>query len=190
MEQECLQLRKDIVLAAISAGMGHIASSLSLVEIMSVLYGGKVMKYDANNPDWEERDYLILSKGHGSLALYAVLAEKGFFERKVLYSFGKTDSILCGEPVLGIPGVEASTGSLGHGLSILIDILNPERIVLGSVYQRSEHLLRTSMEKVIERECLVSSKNVCMVVPAKLEENIGDYAALGVGIIGGQKDVL
>ncbi|MBQ4560644.1 MAG: ROK family protein [Tyzzerella sp.] len=79
---------------------------------------------------------------------------------------------------------------LGHGLSILIDILNPERIVLGSVYQRSEHLLRTSMEKVIERECLVSSKNVCMVVPAKLEENIGDYAALGVGIIGGQKDVL
>lgn len=79
---------------------------------------------------------------------------------------------------------------LGYGLSILIDILNPERIVLGSVYQRSEHLLRVSMEKVLERECLVSSKNVCTVVPAKLEENIGDYAALGVGMVGGRKNAV
>ena len=74
---------------------------------------------------------------------------------------------------------------LGHGLSILIDILNPERIVLGSVYQRSGHLLKKSMQEVIQKECLANARKVCEIVPAKLEENIGDYAALAVGIIGG-----
>lgn len=75
---------------------------------------------------------------------------------------------------------------LGQGLSILIDILNPERIVLGSIFQRSEHLLRESMDEVINRECLAASRNVCQVVPALLEENIGDYAALAVAAMGGQ----
>ena len=75
---------------------------------------------------------------------------------------------------------------LGYGLSILIDILNPERIVLGSIFQRSEHLLRESMEKVIQRECLVAARKVCQVVPAQLEENIGDYAALAVASMGGK----
>lgn len=74
---------------------------------------------------------------------------------------------------------------LGYGLSILIDILNPERIVLGSVFQRSEHLLRESMEEVIQRECLEAANKVCKVVPALLEENIGDYAALAVASMGG-----
>lgn len=75
---------------------------------------------------------------------------------------------------------------LGYGLSILIDILNPERIVLGSIFQRSEHLLRASMEKVIDRECLAAASSVCQVVPALLEENIGDYAALAVASMGGK----
>lgn len=79
---------------------------------------------------------------------------------------------------------------LGRGLSILIDVLNPERIVLGSVYQRSGHLLKESMEKVLERECLASARQVCEVVPAKLEENIGDYAALAVGLMGESRDVV
>lgn len=75
---------------------------------------------------------------------------------------------------------------LGQGLSILIDILNPERIVLGSIFQRSEHLLRETMDEVINKECLVAAKDVCKVVPALLEENIGDYAALAVAAMGGQ----
>ena len=75
---------------------------------------------------------------------------------------------------------------LGYGLSILIDILNPERIVLGSIFQRSEHLLRASMDKVINRECLAAASSVCQVVPALLEENIGDYAALAVASMGGK----
>lgn len=73
---------------------------------------------------------------------------------------------------------------LGYGLSILIDILNPERIVLGSIFQRSEHLLREAMESVIRKECLEAASAVCRVVPAKLQENIGDYAALAVASMG------
>ena len=73
---------------------------------------------------------------------------------------------------------------LGYGLSILIDILNPERIVLGSIFQRSEHLLREAMETVISKECLEAASAVCRVVPAQLQENIGDYAALAVASMG------
>ena len=75
---------------------------------------------------------------------------------------------------------------LGQGLSVLVDILNPERIVIGSVFQRSEHLLRASMEQVMERECLAAARQVCKVVPALLKENIGDYAALAVASMGGK----
>lgn len=73
---------------------------------------------------------------------------------------------------------------LGRGLAILIDVLNPECIVLGSVFQRSGHLLRSSMEKVLEQECLPHAYKACRIVPAELKENIGDYAALAVGMIG------
>ena len=72
---------------------------------------------------------------------------------------------------------------LGRGLSILIDVLNPECIVIGSVYQRSAHLLQSSMEKVLKRECLKGSRSVCRVMPALLGENIGDYAALAVAAL-------
>lgn len=75
---------------------------------------------------------------------------------------------------------------LGRGLSILIDVLNPECIVLGSVFQRCEHLLRDAMEQVLARECLPAARNVCRVVPAVLKENIGDYAALAVAAMGGK----
>ncbi len=74
---------------------------------------------------------------------------------------------------------------LGQGLAILIDILNPECIVIGSIFQRSGHLLAESMQQVIERECLEQSCKDCRIVPAKLEENIGDYAALAVASMGG-----
>lgn len=75
---------------------------------------------------------------------------------------------------------------LGRGLSILIDVLNPECIILGSVFQRCEHLLRDAMEQILARECLPAARNVCRVVPAVLKENIGDYAALAVAAMGGK----
>lgn len=97
---------------------GHIGSALSMVEILRVLFDD-FLNYQSHNPSWPERDRFILSKGHGCLALYALLADKGFFSIKHLKTFCKFDSNLGGHPELGkIPGVEASTGALGHGLPI------------------------------------------------------------------------
>jgi transketolase len=97
---------------------GHIGSTMSLVEILRVLYDD-VMHFDAQLPRLQSRDRLILSKGHGCIALYVMLADKGFFDRSELATFCKYDSMLGGHPEFGhVPGVEASTGSLGHGLAI------------------------------------------------------------------------
>jgi len=100
----------------------HIASAFSLVEILVSLYY-KILNIDPKNPEWEDRDRFILSKGHGGATLYVTLAEKGFFPKSVLDTLCQPKSILGGHPdMLRIPGVEASTGSLGHGLPIAIGI--------------------------------------------------------------------
>ncbi len=101
-----------------AGGRGHVGSAFSLVEMLRVLYDD-ILRVDAANPRWVERDRCILSKGHGCLALYVLLAEKGFFPETELWRFCKPDGILGGHPEYGkVPGVEASTGSLGHGLPI------------------------------------------------------------------------
>lgn len=108
-------LRRTIVTAMRCAGRGHLASALSLVEILRVLYDD-ILRLDPARPDWPGRDRLILSKGHGCLALYALLADKGFFPKSELERFCALEGMLGGHPERGkIPGVEASTGSLGHG---------------------------------------------------------------------------
>ena len=91
---------------------------MSLIEIMRVLYDD-VLRYRPDDPNWSGRDRMILSKGHGCIGLYVLLADKGFFPLKTLDTFCRRDSILGGHPEAGkVPGVEASTGALGHGLSI------------------------------------------------------------------------
>jgi transketolase len=113
-------LRRQIVRMLEKGGRGHVGSAFSLVEMLRVLYD-EVLRYDPKNPRWPERDRFILSKGHGCLALYVLLAEKGFFPEDELWKFCKADGILGGHPEAGkIPGVEASTGSLGHGLPIAV----------------------------------------------------------------------
>lgn len=112
------EIRKEIFLTANKVHVAHIASAFSIVEIMNVLYLQNVLKVDQINPDWDERDRFILSKGHGSLALYSVLRRKGFFDENLMNSFCKPGSVLGGEPTHEIPGVEVATGSLGHGLSV------------------------------------------------------------------------
>jgi len=100
------------------ARRGHLGAALSLVEIIRVLYDD-VLRYDPQKPAWPERDRFILSKGHGCLALYVILAEKGFFPQAELDRFCQPGGILGGHPEYPkTPGVEASTGSLGHGLSL------------------------------------------------------------------------
>jgi transketolase len=97
---------------------GHIGPAMSLVEMLHVLYD-TFLRYRADEPLWLDRDRLILSKGHGCLALYAILAHKGFFPLNELATFGKANSRMGGHPEWGkVPGVEASTGALGHGLPI------------------------------------------------------------------------
>lgn len=118
LDRRSLELRRKIVLTMEAGQRGHVASAFSLVEILRVLYD-EVLRYDPRNPRWEGRDRCILSKGHGCLALYVLLAEKGFFPGSELWKFCKSEGILGGHPEFGkVPGVEASTGSLGHGLSI------------------------------------------------------------------------
>ena len=118
MDQRSKHLRKLIVEALEGGGRGHLGAATSLVEILRVLYDS-YLRYQPLNPDWPERDRLILSKGHGCLALYAILADKGFLKREELQSFCRSTSRLGGHPERGkVPGVEASTGALGHGLPI------------------------------------------------------------------------
>jgi transketolase len=120
LDERSLYLRHLIVRALAGGKRGHIGSSMSLVEIMRVLYDD-ILRYRPHEPNWQGRDRCILSKGHGCLALYVVLADKGFFPLEVLDTFCKRDSILGGHPEAGkVPGVEASTGSLGHGVPIAV----------------------------------------------------------------------
>lgn len=117
LDERSINLRKDILKMLLAGNRGHLASALSLVEILRVLYDD-ILRYDPQRPKWRERDRCILSKGHGCMALYAILADKGYFERTLLDNFCTIDSLFGGHPEIKIPGVEASTGSLGHGLSI------------------------------------------------------------------------
>lgn len=116
-------IRQKIFQMAIKAGGGHVPSALSMTDIMSVLYFGEVLRYDPKKPSWQDRDTFILSKGHACLALYATLAQAGYFPEEQLMTFGEKDSALGGHPKINeLAGVEASTGSLGHGLLFAIGI--------------------------------------------------------------------
>lgn len=118
MNEIARNIRKEIIEITYLAGSGHPGGSLSAVEILVYLYFYK-MKYDSKNPRWEDRDRFILSKGHATPVMYSILAYAGFFPREDLKHFRKLGSHLQGHPsYLEVPGIEASTGSLGMGLSI------------------------------------------------------------------------
>ena len=118
LKQKAIDIRKDIIDEVFYAKSGHPGGSLSIADIMSVLYF-KVLNIDVNNPRWEDRDRLVLSKGHCSPALYATLAERGFFEKEKLKSFRNIESNLQGHPDLNkVPGIDMTSGSLGQGLSV------------------------------------------------------------------------
>ncbi|MBY0524535.1 MAG: transketolase [Gemmataceae bacterium] len=112
-------IRKHIITSTTTAGSGHPTSSLSAVEILTALYFGGILRHDPKNPTWPQRDRFILSKGHAAPVLYATLAEAGYFPRDLLPTLRKLGSPLEGHPNMRrLPGVEASTGSLGQGLSL------------------------------------------------------------------------
>mgnify|MGYP002633849809 FL=1 len=118
LDKRSFYIRSLVVECLFGGGRGHVGSAMSLIEILRVLYDN-FLKYNPNKPNDKFRDRLILSKGHGCLALYALLADKNFFDKKILSSASKFNSILGGHPEYGkVPGVEASTGALGHGPAI------------------------------------------------------------------------
>jgi transketolase len=111
------QIRSDIIKCIGNAGSGHPGGSLSVTDILTVLYNG-IMNINPLNPKDENRDRLVLSKGHSAPALYCILADKGFFSKEELKTLRNPDSILQGHPDMKkTPGIEISTGSLGQGLS-------------------------------------------------------------------------
>lgn len=120
LKKQAAKIRKHIITQVFSAASGHPGGSLSCADIITVLYFNE-MKIDAANPRWEDRDRFVLSKGHCSPALYAALAEKGFFPVEDLKKFRNIDSYLEGHPSMkSVPGVDMSTGSLGQGISTAV----------------------------------------------------------------------
>lgn len=119
LSSESLAIKRSVVSMCHKAKASHVGSGLSCSEVLAILFLGKVLKYDIKNPGWGGRDRFILSKGHASAALYATLAHAGFFPVSDLDDYYQDGSRMPGHPVKGcLPGVEVSTGSLGHGLGL------------------------------------------------------------------------
>jgi transketolase len=117
LEARALRIRERVVDMCAGPEGGHLGGSLSIVELLTALYF-EVLRIDPERPDDPERDVLVLSKGHSAAALYAVLAERGFFPVDELAEYARPGSRLAGHPTRAVPGVEVPTGSLGHGLAL------------------------------------------------------------------------
>ena len=116
LEDKAAVIRRHVVKIAATTGC-HIGGAMSVTDIITALYF-HFMKIDPQNPQLSERDYCILSKGHTVPALYAALAERGFFPVESLSTYQQLNSIFAGHPTMKAPGIELATGSLGHGLSV------------------------------------------------------------------------
>lgn len=113
-----LRIRRRLVQMTHQARSSHVGSGLSAADLLAVLYGG-ILRVDPARPEWDERDRFVFSKGHAAAALYAALAERGFFPQERLETFYADGSALMGHvSAKDVPGVDISTGSLGHGLSV------------------------------------------------------------------------
>lgn len=122
LKKLAVQFRIETLNAVHKANSGHATTALSAMEILTLLYFGDIegvpiVKFNPQKPQWEDRDYFILSKGHGCPALYVILANLGFFSKDELNHLRQLNALLEGHPVNKIPGIEATTGPLGQGLS-------------------------------------------------------------------------
>lgn len=116
LAERARHVRRQVLETALTGGKGHIPPALSWVEIGVALYCGGALRHRPDDPNWSQRDRFLLSKGHGCLTLYALLADRGFFPEEELQTFVQDGSRLAGHPDPEIPGVEMISGSLGHGL--------------------------------------------------------------------------
>ena len=118
-KEKAREIRNKVLDICVEAKAGHVASSFSCIELLVGLYYN-ILKYDPLLPEWKERDRFVLSKGHASPALYAILADTGFFPEEWLWEMCKKDGYIGIHTQKNVLGIEASTGSLGHGFGIAI----------------------------------------------------------------------
>ena len=123
LKEKAVEIRKSVIRSLNAAGSGHLGGSLGLADVFSVLYFYE-LKHRPEQPDWSERERLILSIGHVAQVLYATLAEAGYFEKEELLTLRKLGTRLQGHPGRdhGLPGIELSAGSLGQGLGVAVGI--------------------------------------------------------------------
>lgn len=128
------KIRRDVMQMLLPLGSGHLGGSYSIADLMALLYG-KVLKVDPSNPRWEDRDRVVLSKGHAGPAWYAALAETGFFDRDMLMTLNQGHTDLPSHPDrLKTPGVDMTTGSLGQGCSTAAGIACAQRLKGADTY--------------------------------------------------------
>ncbi len=186
LEKRAKEIRKGIIEEVYQAQSGHPGGSLSIADILTVLYF-KEMNIDPKNPNWEDRDRFVLSKGHCSPALYATLANRGFFNVEELKNFRKINSNLQGHPDRKhIPGVDMTTGSLGQGLSAangmaisakldnksyrVYCILGDGEIEEGQVWEAA----MTSNKYHLDNLCVIVDNNN-LQIDGKIEEVMSPY---------------
>jgi len=169
-------VRKETLKIHASAQDTRIASSLSAVEIFSVLYYGKIIKYNPKKVLWEGRDRFIISKGHGAISFYPILADLGFFPKKELKTVCREGSFLGGIPDPVIPGFETINGSLGHGLGVACGIalalkrkqkeekvfvlLGDGELFEGSVWEAIMFAGEHNLDNLI---CIIDNNKACML---------------------------
>lgn len=137
LDEKAKQIRQDILRMLYTCQSGHPGGSLSCVEILMALYY-RVAKVDAKNPQMEDRDRIVLSKGHACPAMYAILADKGYFPREDLWTLRQLHSHLQGHPdMTKTPGVDINTGSLGQGISIAMGL------ALAAKYKKADYNIYT-----------------------------------------------
>ena len=198
LDERSLALRRRLIDALEGGKRGHVGASLSLVEILRVLYDD-VLNLRPQEPKWPDRDRFILSKGHGCLTQYALMEEKGFFGKDELEKQCTPNALLGGHPDTHVPGVEASTGALGHGLAIGVGlalaarmqkrasrtfvVMGDGEIDEGSVWEAalsaSKHKL-TSLTAIVDYNKLQSYGRVEDVMP--LEPLADKWRAFGFAV--------
>ncbi|MBF0205840.1 MAG: transketolase [Oligoflexia bacterium] len=188
LEQKAQWIRRRTLELHKFAPETRIASSLSPVEVLTTLYYGGFIKFDASNPLWEQRDRVIISKGHGSISLYPILADLGFFSVCELERIGQEGSFLGGIPDPVIPGYETVNGSLGHGPGVAAGMAiglraknNPAKVFVlvgdGELYEGAvwEALMFSGHHRLNNLILIIDANKACMLDFCK---NVIDYHPL------------
>ena len=176
LKQKALWVRKETLKIHKIAPETRIASSLSAVEILVALYYGEMIKFNPKNLKWEDRDRFIISKGHGSICFYPILADLGFFDKKELERVGQEGSFLGCIPDCIIPGYETTNGALGHGLGVACGVSlglkrkgKSEKVFVllgdGELFEGSvwEAIMFAGEHKLSNLIVIVDNNRVCML---------------------------